>query len=133
MQGKLELSWRGRLALVTGAWKVSVEQVDRARPRWGSLPRVTPYERGRYLASVTCSECHGLDFAGDSLEGAPSLAIVAAYSPEQFNRLMRTALPLDGRKLDDNMTWVADAPFTDREIMDLYGFLREFHRLPGKH
>ena len=124
---KLDLTWRGRLALVTGEWKVSVEQVDRSRPRWGDLPQTMPFERGRYIASVTCSECHGLDYAGNALERAPSLAIVATYSLEQFNHLMRTAQPVGGRKLDKNMDWVAGAPFTDEEITGIYQFLRTHH------
>lgn len=123
----LQLTWRGRVALVTGAWKGSAEQVDRSRPQWGNLPQTTPFERGRYLASVTCSECHGLDYRGNDLEGAPSLAIIGAYSPDQFLELMRTARPISGRELNENMRWVANAPFTDEEITGLYQFLRTFH------
>jgi cytochrome c553 len=123
----LELSWRGRWALVTGAWKVSAEQVDRSRPRWGDLPQATPIERGRYIASITCSECHGLDYNGDVLERAPSLAIIGAYSLAQFEHLMRTAQPVGDRKLDENMRWVADAPFTDEEVTGLYQYLRTHH------
>lgn len=124
---ELELSWRGRWSLVTGHWKVSSEQVERGRPQWGNLPQTTPFERGRYLASVTCSECHGLDFRGNDLERAPSLAIIGAYSEEEFRHLMRTAEPLGGRALDPNMRWVADAPFTDAEIGGIYRFLRGYH------
>jgi cytochrome c553 len=129
MERKLELTWRGRLALATGEWKVSVEQVDRSRPRWGDLPQTTAFERGRYIASVTCTECHGLDFNGNALEHAPSLAILAMYSQEQFAHLMRTAEPVGGRKLDEEMDWVADAPFTDEEVVGLYQFLRVQHGL----
>lgn len=129
VERKLELGWRGRLALATGQWKVSVEQVDRSRTRWGDLPQTTAYERGRYIASITCSECHGLDFNGNPLEHAPSLAILALYSQEQFAHLMRTATPPDGRKLNEAMEWVADAPFTDEEVAGLYQFLRAHHGL----
>ena len=130
MERTLELSWRGRWSLVTGEWAVSSEQVERDRPRLGDIPRTTPAERGRYLASITCSECHGLDFQGNALERAPSLAIVGAYSAEQFLHLMRTAEPPGGRALDPNMRWVADAPFTDTEIGDLFQFLRSHHGFP---
>lgn len=129
IERKLELGLRGRLALATGEWKVAVEQVDRSRPRWGDFPQTTALERGRYLASVTCSECHGLDYAGNPLERAPSLAILAMYSAEQFKHLMRTAKPVSGRTLDDAMSWVANAPFTDEEIAGLYQFLRMQHGL----
>ena len=129
VERKLELTWRGRLALVTGDWKVSVEQVDRSRPRWGDLPQPTPLERGRYLASVICSECHGLDYNGNPLERAPSLAVLAGYNIEQFRHLMRTAEGVGGRQLDPNMRWIADAPFTADEVTGLYQFLRSHHGL----
>jgi cytochrome c553 len=124
-----EFAWRGRLALVTGRWKVAAEQVDRSAPRWGELPHRTPFERGRYLASMVCSECHGGDFQGYALEGGPSLAIVANYSPEQFRTLLRTGRPPDGRHIP-NMGWMPDVDFTEREVADLYAFLREHHGLP---
>jgi mono/diheme cytochrome c family protein len=116
----------GRVALVTGRWETSVGQVDRTRPRWGALPRTTAFERGRYLASITCTECHGVDLQGDAYEGSPSLAVVAAYSPERFRHLMRTGEPLSGRDLGI-MSWTARNGFahlTDEEIADLYAYLR---------
>ena len=127
MERTLDLTWRGRWSLVTGEWKVSSEQVEQDRPQWGNLPQPTPVERGRYLASVTCSECHGLDFHGNALEKAPTLAVIGAYSEEQFRHLIRTAEGLGGRTLDPNMRWVADAPFADAEIVAIYRFLRQYH------
>ncbi len=131
VERRRELTWRGRLALVTGRWKVSAEQVDRSAPRWGELPRRTPFERGRYLASIVCSECHGADLLGHALEGGPPLAIVAAYGPDQFRTLLRTGRPPDGREIP-KMSWMPDVDFTEQEIADLYAFLREHHGLsPG--
>jgi mono/diheme cytochrome c family protein len=123
-----ELTLRGRVALATGTWRVSADQVDRSRPRWGELPRATSFERGRYLASIVCSECHGLDFHGDPLEGGPSLAVVAAYGPGQFRHLFRAAEALDGRRIA-KMGWMPDVDFTDAEIDDIYLFLRSHHDL----
>lgn len=125
---RLELTWRGRWALATGAWKVSAEQVDRTLPRWGEMPRRTPYERGRYLASVICSECHGVDFRGSPLEGAPSLAVIAAYAPDAFRTLILTNTAIGGRRIEP-MAWTPDAGFTDDEIADLYAFLRASHHV----
>jgi cytochrome c553 len=122
---------RGRLALLSGKWKTSAGEVDRDTPRWGELPRETPFERGRYLASITCTECHGFDLMGETLEGSPSLAIVAMYDAERFRRLLRTGQPPSGRDLGI-MSWVARngfAYFTDEEIEDLYVFLRSYHGL----
>jgi cytochrome c553 len=124
----LEITWRGRVALVTGAWGVAADRVDRSRPRWGDLPHSTALERGRYIASITCVECHGLDFDGNELERAPSLAVLAMYSPEQFRTLMRTAKPIGGRDIP-SMRWVAETPFSDTEISGMYEFLRGRHGL----
>jgi cytochrome c553 len=122
----LELTWRARVALVTGTWGVAAERVDRTRPRLGDLPRISGIERGRYIATVTCTECHGLDFEGNDLEHAPSLARIAMYSLEQFRQFMRTGKPIGGRDVP-NMRWVADAPFSDAEIDGMYEFLRAHH------
>jgi len=123
-----ELTFRGRLALVTGRWKVSADQVDRSAPRWGELPMDDALARGRYLASIVCSECHGADFNGSTLEGGPSLAILANYQPEQFRSLIRTGRPIDGRDMP-KMSWMAAVDFTEQEIDDLYAFLRRHHGL----
>jgi cytochrome c553 len=121
-----ELTFRGRVALVSGEWKVSADQVDRSAPRWGEMPRRNAFERGRYLASIVCSECHGADFNGSELEGGPSLAILVIYGLDQFRHLLRTGTPIDGRALP-KMNWMQEVDFTDQEIDDLYYFLREYH------
>lgn len=123
-----ELTLRGRIGLAVGDWQLSADQVDPTRPRWGELPRRDAFERGRYLASFICSECHGLDFDGYPLEGGPSLAILAVYSAEQFRTLLRTGKAIGGRDVP-KMSWMPDVGFTDGEIDDLYEFLRRHHRL----
>lgn len=120
------IEWRGRWALVTGALKVSAEQVDRSAPRWGELPRNDAFERGRYLASIVCSECHGREFDGDPLQGGPSLAVVAAYSAGQFRDFMGTGRSIDGRDIPA-MSWLPEIGFTEAESADLYAFLRRRH------
>ncbi|GIL05777.1 MAG: hypothetical protein BroJett031_22970 [Betaproteobacteria bacterium] len=124
----LDLSWRARLALTIGTWGVAAERVDRSRPRWGDLPQTNSFERGRYIATVTCTECHGLNFDGNELEHAPSLSRIAMYSPEQFREFMRTGKPIGGRDIP-NMRWVVEAPFSDAEIDGMYQFLRVHHRI----
>jgi cytochrome c553 len=128
VQRSHEFTLRGRWAIVTGKWGVDAELVNRSLPRWGELPRRTSFERGRYLASIVCTACHGLDFRGSALEGSPSLAVVAAYSGEQFRLLLRSATTAGGRNLE-RMSWVRDVDFTDQEIDDLYVFLRVHHGL----
>ena len=119
----------GRFKLLRGDWKTSADEVDRSMPRWGELPRTTSFERGRYLASVTCSECHGLRFSGNAFEGGPSLAIVASYALQPFDRLVKTGVPLSGRDLGI-MSWTARNGFaflSDAEVGDIYTFLRAYH------
>ncbi|MGH8173220.1 MAG: c-type cytochrome, partial [Rhodanobacteraceae bacterium] len=58
------INFSGRWAIVTGAWKTSADEVDPLMPRWGELPHDSGIDRGRYLVSVTCTECHGLDLQG---------------------------------------------------------------------
>lgn len=125
--GVRELSLRARWKLVRGELKAAADLVDARRPRWGELPRTTSFERGRYLASTICSECHGAALRGDAIEGSPSLAVVAGYDLDQFRHLLRTGEPLGGRTLGE-MAEVARADFvlfTDQEVADLYAFLRQ--------
>jgi mono/diheme cytochrome c family protein len=121
----VEITSLGRLALVLGEWKIAADQVDRTIPRWGELPRVTPFERGRYLASVICSECHGLDLKGLDYFPSPTLAVVNGYYPDQFGRLLRTGEHLSGRTdgLMSRVSRAAFREFTDQEIDDLYTYL----------
>lgn len=131
------VTFGARIGLLMGNWQLAAEQVDPSRPRWGELPRTNAFERGRYLASVTCSECHGLDyrgnrFADNTYDGGPPLAVIAAYDAEAFRRLMRTGVGVGGRDLGE-MGWVARNGFvhlTDREIADVYEFLRRDQGLP---
>lgn len=83
---------------------------------------------GRYIAMTSCTECHG-----DRLEGrtgphgkVPDLTIAAGYSDADFVRLMRTGVPVGGRKLV-LMSDVAQgrfAHFSDEEIADLHAYLK---------
>lgn len=133
------ISMTARIRLALGQWQLAADQIDATRPRWGELPRNTAFERGRYLASITCSECHGVDFRGNEFEdntydGGPSLAIIAAYGRNEFRHLMRTGASVSGRDLGE-MGWVARngfVHFKDEEIDDIRTFLRAHHGLPAE-
>lgn len=118
-----EISFGSRLKFLRGEWWVSADQVDKTRPRWGNMPRSNAYERGRYLAAIVCAECHGADFHGDALEGGPSLAVLSIYDESEFAQLMKTGVSRAG-VLVEQMSWLPNAEFTDRDIADLYDFLR---------
>lgn len=79
---------------------------------------------GEYLAITVCTECHGMDLKGDE-SGAPNLALVVAYSLDDFTRLMRDGVPIGDRELD-LMASVARnrfKHFTDAEIAALRAYL----------
>lgn len=92
------------------------------------------------MTAINCAECHGPALKGGDRAQAdfnpsfgarwpptPDLAIVGAYDLQKFNRLMRTGVPANGRKLDE-MADVAKQDlthFTDDEIETLYDYLQE--------
>jgi len=126
------VAFLARLALVLGKWETSVGEVDRSMPRWGEVARNTAFERGRYLTSITCTECHGLDLQGEAYEKSPPMDIVKAYAPAQFRHLMRTGKPISGRDLGI-MSWTAlngFSHFTDAEISDLHTYLLDYRKGP---
>ena len=119
----------GRAGLAAGKFQLAAQLIaDVASP-----PDATGEEaaRGRYLARSTCSGCHGAALRGSSVpEESPDLRVVAAYSPEAFTQLMRTGVPIGGRKLGMMGAVARDnlASLTDAEIAALYAYL---HTLPA--
>lgn len=117
-----------RWQLATGrdaAMPAFLAQVPPLHLQHGPDPRLA---HGEYLAMTSCNECHGFDLHGNSPFGpaAPDLAIVGGYSGGDFTRLMRTAVPLDGRALNPMMAGAVRKRFvhwTDDEVADLYLFL----------
>jgi cytochrome c553 len=102
-------------------------------------PRIDPatndlHVRGRYLALTVCTECHWTDLRGAPDGSTPTLAVVAAYSIDNFRKLMRTGEPIGGRQLD-LMSSVAVrrfAHFTDREIDALHAYLQTLATIPAE-
>lgn len=124
------LGWRARRLIATGEEGHMADWAAEVPPLLltsGDDPVLT---RGEYLAMTACNECHGLDLRGTNVEpdiAPPDLAVVAAYSWEEFNRLMDMGLPRDGRESLGLMTVVAQdrfAHFTPEEREALYAFLR---------
>ena len=82
---------------------------------------------------TSCNECHGLDLRGQTQYGStPDLAILAAYSREEFEQLMRKGISRVGRDDMPLMSMIARdrfAAWTEEEMDALYVFLRT---LPGR-
>jgi cytochrome c553 len=74
---------------------------------------------------TVCTECHGDDLRGTLDGSTPSLAISAAYSREDFGKLMRTGEPVGGRELElmKDVALGRFAHFTEPEIDDLHAYL----------
>jgi cytochrome c553 len=89
-------------------------------------------EPGRYVARTVCAECHGTDLHGDANPEftSPDLAVVAAYTPEAFTRLLRTGVALGERPVGIMSEQARNnlSQLTDAEISALCGYL---HGLPA--
>lgn len=116
------IPFSSRIKLLRGDWFLSADQVDKSQPRWGNYPRSNSFERGRFLASIVCAECHGAEYLGDPIEGGPPLTILAIYDRDSFARLLQTGVSQAGLPVE-SMSWLPDIEFTDRDISDLHQFL----------
>jgi cytochrome c553 len=80
------------------------------------------------MARTVCAECHGTDLHGDANPEftSPDLAVVAAYTPEAFTRLLRTGVALGERQVGIMSEQARNnlSQLTDEEISALYGYLR---------
>jgi Cytochrome c, mono- and diheme variants len=94
----------------------------KARPPLDLGPR---FAKGRHIGATVCSECHGSDLGGDTVEGGPDLTIAGAYDLEDFRRLMRTGIPPGGRDLGLMAETAREdlTVFTDAEIEALHAYL----------
>jgi mono/diheme cytochrome c family protein len=117
----------GRFGLSIGQFKTMPRMISEAVP----LPPAADSQaaQGRYLAQTVCNECHGPALKGDEFFASSNLRVLRAYSPEDFTKLMRTGVPLGGRKLGmmGEVAKVRFVHFTDAEVAALYAYL---HTLP---
>lgn len=127
LEGGVSIGPVGRLGLLAGQYKTSLQLVEQA----SAPPEAADAEAavGRYLARTSCAQCHAADLGGASHpEGvAPSLRIVAAYSPDAFAQLMRKGTGLGDRKLGVMTGWAKAyfSNFTDAEVQALYRYLHD--------
>jgi mono/diheme cytochrome c family protein len=115
-----------RWNLFTGVWHLVPDIVPVGAARLGDSPRVDDLARGRYIATIACGECHGLDQKGDPEGGVPNLVVAKAYDLDEFRALMHDGIGKDGRKLKGMMAGAAKwrfSAFTDDEIAVLKAYL----------
>jgi mono/diheme cytochrome c family protein len=111
----------------------SVDSMNHNAPRYPASA-TDPEAEGSYLAHSICTECHGVDLHGGVADPPvdptvpPDLAIVQAYSREDFGKLLNGGIGLGGRKLSLWMTEVGQnrAPhLTEEEVSALYAYLHQ--------
>ena len=115
-------------AFALGKIKTAPEQIKVTMP----LPPAPSQaaELGRYVATTSCTECHGNALEGTSNPDftSPDLHIVRGYSEADFKKLMREGVALGNRQVG-LMSVIAKldlSHLTDAEIDSLYSYLHEF-------
>jgi mono/diheme cytochrome c family protein len=101
----------------------------RERSRIGPADLGASHALGRYIARVTCAECHGPKLEGhQSEEGkTPDLIVVGSYSRDEFEKLITEGIPTGNRKINELMVAVARGRFshlTRHERDALYNYLK---------
>jgi mono/diheme cytochrome c family protein len=110
--------------IAKGEWKPTAATVREAKAV-APVELGQAHELGRYIARVTCAECHGPELKGGS--DTPDLIVAAAYSRAEFERLMVDGIGSGGRKLKPMMEGVSRWRFskmTPQERDALYGYLK---------
>jgi len=115
----------GRILFVKGDFEPAALAIDHDAARLDPGDGSDPAALGRYVAMTVCTECHGSDLSGGY--EAPNLAIVASYTPEEFETLMRTGEPRDGRDLNlmDDVARVRFSHLSNTEIAALHTYLSQ--------
>jgi mono/diheme cytochrome c family protein len=111
----------------------AADLIDHAAPRPDPALNGSPVDRGRYLAESICTECHG-DNGRMRVPNTPDLIVAAAYSYEDFYRLIRTGVPVGERKIDHHMVDVSKYRYTELrndEVDALYAYFRSLAGLPA--
>lgn len=112
----------GRLGLAIGEFRTSRYYIEMEAPL--PLPGDTALVLGHYVATSTCTECHGNLLTG--VDGSTSLpAVMPMYTRDEFAEFLRTGIAKGGRELP-MMSGVARGRFAylTREEMDgLHSYL----------
>lgn len=115
----------GRVEILRHPYWLAAPEIQQIGPSMNPGAPAPTAAYGNYLAHSVCTECHGLDLNGD--EGfTPNLIVAKAYSREDFTRLMRQGIALDGRdpELMGHVARRRFSHFDDVEIEALYAYLQ---------
>jgi cytochrome c553 len=109
-----------RIAILNGTLRPAVlETLDSP----SSIDLGPRYDGGRYLARISCGECHGSDLKGQGY--APDLSRISLYDRPAFFSLLREGYGAKGRVLPAmyRLARIRFHGFADYEIMALYDYL----------
>lgn len=124
--GKIMGGWL--YILSRGDGPLGSASTDTSRPRLATSAKDNIIDKGKYLTTLTCSQCHGSNFRGDDgYWNSPDLSVASVYTFEQFQKLMKTGKALGGRDLG-YMSEVAQnqfSHFTEKELKSIYRFLQD--------
>ena len=124
-------------------WRIAIGESQHMADWVGMVPELRYQDHadramrfGEYLAMTMCNECHGLDLRGAiNPDGtAPDLAVLAAYSDEDFRELMSTGTAIGGRGDLFLMSLIARDRFpalTEEELVSLLTYLRTVPNQPA--
>jgi cytochrome c553 len=123
-----QFSAQDKKDIAAGNYKAAVQMVadfKRSQP----IDLAPKYALGRYIASVSCEECHGSSLDGDSSGPAktPDLIVAGGYTRAEFERLLTRGIPTGGRKLNPMMYYTATgrlSHLTPHERDALYAYLK---------
>ena len=116
----------GRLAIIQKKLIPIASMIDHNSPRKYIHYDTTQVSFGKYLAMTTCTSCHGIDLKGLT-GGGPDLIIAAAYTRDEFCKLLHTGIALGGRNNLDMMSEVAKnnlSYLNDNEMNCIYAYLK---------
>ncbi|MBP8257234.1 MAG: cytochrome c [Opitutaceae bacterium] len=123
-----------KVLIAVGEMKIDAARIDHDAKRPASVAAEPTAEYGRYL-SAACSGCHGTNFAGGKIPGAPPdwpLApnltsavgtFMSQASAEDFMHVLRTRSRPDGHQLSPVMP-AAFGQMTDLELTALYKYIK---------
>lgn len=113
---------------------LAAEVIDHSAPHPQAPAPAANAAYGQYLAS-SCIGCHGADYGGGTVPGAPPDSPQAAnltpagelsqWSEAEFMETLRTGVTPNGEQLDPSvMPWPGFAQMSDLELKALWAFLQ---------
>jgi mono/diheme cytochrome c family protein len=129
----IRLPLLARLAHGAGVLKDAAQKIDHSQPPWPPVQSGVTVEHGRYVAQ-SCIGCHGKQFAGGRIAGAPpdwpdaarlsgERSVLGRYEHvDQFKTLLRTGVRPDGQLA--NTVMPRNQHLSDIDLEALYLFFK---------